>query len=420
MSPNLLPRFAPKDFHPAAQTPLDAKTLESAGQILADVRAEGTEAVRRHAQELGDLKVGADLIVEKGDLDRALAEIDPADREVLKRSASRIAEFAHAQLDSLRPLACSVAGGMAGHDLIPIERVGCYAPGGRYPLPSSVLMTVIPARAAGAADITLASPRPAPITLAAASLAGADRVLAVGGAQAIGAMAYGAGVPAADFLCGPGNRWVTAAKQLVFGTTGVDMLAGPSELLVVADAKANPRWIAADLLAQAEHDPDARPYLFATDAALLDAVEQELQLQIADLPSRSTCIEALRGGAAIACADLDEAIDLSDQLAPEHLALHVEDAATAAPRFRHAGAAFVGARAAEAFGDYGLGPNHALPTSRGARHRGGLSVFDFLRVRTWMELHDATAAPDIANFARLENLEAHARSAEVRSGSGQP
>ncbi len=420
MSTNLLPQLSRRDFQPKAQSPIDAETLAGVSQILADVRSEGAEAVRRHAEDLGDLKVGDDLVVEKNALDMALATLDAPDREVLQRAASRITEFAHAQLDSLRPLSCSVAGGRAGHDLVPVERVGCYAPGGRYPLPSSVLMTVIPARVAGAADITLASPCPAPITLAAASLAGANRVLAVGGAQAIGAMAYGAGLPAADFLCGPGNRWVTAAKQLVFGTTGVDMLAGPSELLVVADAKANPSWIAADLLAQAEHDPDARPYLFSTDVALLDAVERELQLQIPDLASRSTCIEALRGGAAVACSDLEEAIELSDALAPEHLALHLEDAAAVAPRFRHAGAIFIGARAAEAFGDYGLGPNHALPTSRGARHRGGLSVFDFLRVRTWMELRDATAAPDIANFARLESLEAHARSAELRSQPGQP
>jgi phosphoribosyl-ATP pyrophosphohydrolase/phosphoribosyl-AMP cyclohydrolase/histidinol dehydrogenase len=265
-----------------------------------------------------------------------------------------------------------------------------------------------------------ASPRPAPATLAAAAVAGADGLLAVGGAQAIAALAFGIdGLSAVDFVCGPGNAWVTAAKRTVFGEVGIDMLAGPSELTVLADGGANAADVAADLLAQAEHDPRALPVLVTTEARVADEVDRELEDQRTSLPA-DVIGPALAGGFCVLVRDLDEGLAVCDRLAPEHLALHVANAAELEPRVRHAGAVFVGGDSAEVLGDYGAGPNHVLPTGRGARFRGGLSVLDFLRVRTWLALDRRAEArevvEDAADLARVEGLEAHARSAERRRG----
>jgi phosphoribosyl-ATP pyrophosphohydrolase/phosphoribosyl-AMP cyclohydrolase/histidinol dehydrogenase len=244
-------------------------------------------------------------------------------------------------------------------------------------------------------------------------------VLAVGGAHAVGALAYGAGpVPRVDVIVGPGNRWVTAAKQLVAGQVGIDMLAGPSELVVLADASADPERIAADLLGQAEHDPDARPILVTTDAGLPARVDAALAVQLATLSTADVAREAVANGFCVVCADLDEAVAVCDRLAPEHLEVLTVDADALAGRLRHYGGLFVGGPSAEVFGDYGVGPNHVLPTGTAARFTGGLNVLHFLRVRTWLRMEDGPAlagvVEDAARLARLEGLEAHARSAEHR------
>jgi phosphoribosyl-ATP pyrophosphohydrolase/phosphoribosyl-AMP cyclohydrolase/histidinol dehydrogenase len=254
-------------------------------------------------------------------------------------------------------------------------------------------------------------------------VAGADALLAVGGAQAIGALVYGAGdVRACDVIVGPGNRWVTAAKQLVAGTVGIDMLAGPSELVVLADGTADAEVVAADLLAQAEHDPDALPVLVAMDAALVDEVERALARQLADLPTAATARQALRNGFAVVAGEAGQACAVCDRLAPEHLALHVSRPEAFAPRLNHCGALFLGALSAEVFGDFGLGPNHVLPTGGMARAFGGLSVLTFLRVRTWVQMRGDVGAlvADSADLARVERLEAHARSAERRAPADRP
>ena len=292
-------------------------------------------------------------------------------------------------------------------------------------------MTAVTARVAGVARVVVASPRPSAVTLAAAHVAGADAFLAVGGAQAIGALAHGGGGTLApcDVIAGPGNRWVTAAKALVAASGGVaiDMLAGPSECCVLADGGADAALIAADLLAQAEHDTDAAAVLVTTSAALIDAVEAALAAQLAALPTRDTAAAALaRQGCAVLCADLDEALAVVDALAPEHLEVQTADAPAVAARARHYGGAFVGAGSAEVFGDYGAGPNHVLPTSGTARYSGGLSVFTFLRVRTWLRADDAPPADaaaaaarreiidDTAALARLEGLFGHEAAALAR------
>jgi phosphoribosyl-ATP pyrophosphohydrolase/phosphoribosyl-AMP cyclohydrolase/histidinol dehydrogenase len=312
-----------------------------------------------------------------------------------------------------------IPGGEAGHTCLPVCSVGCYAPGGRFPLPSSVLMTAITARAAGVPLVWVASPRPTAATLAAAAVAGADGLLAIGGVQAIAALARGlVGAPACDMIVGPGNRWVTAAKQLVSGEVGIDMLAGPSELVVLADESADPALVAADLLAQAEHDDDAVPILVSTSARLADAVELEIGKRLIDLPTRATACKALRNGGACIATDVVHAIEVCDRIGPEHLEIMMREPESVASRIRNAGAVFIGSAAAEVLGDYGAGPNHVLPTGGSSRFRAGLSVFTFLRARTWLRVDDPGAgaglARDAAAFARVESLAGHVAAAELR------
>ncbi len=396
---------------------VDAETLTAAGAIVRDVQDRGEAGVRHHAERLGDLPRGAPLVIERAALDAAVEALPAAERALLERTAARIRGFAEAQKICLAPLDTAVPGGRAGHTLAPVRAAGCYAPAGRFPLPSSVLMTAVTARAAGVETVWVASPHPNPVTLAAAGIAGADAVLAVGGAQAIAALAFGAGpVPAVDVVVGPGNRWVTAAKQLVSGTVAIDMLAGPSELVVLADDTADPATVAADLLAQAEHDTDALPILVTTSAALADAVDAALAAQLATLPTADTARVACEAGFTVLVDDLAAGIAACDALAPEHLEVITADADAVAARLGHYGGLFIGGGAAEVLGDYGAGPNHVLPTGGTARYTGGLSVFTFLRVRTWLRMDDPRAlAADAAALARLEGLEGHARSAERRS-----
>ena len=415
----VLKRLSPEQVPELRRDPVDAATLEAASVIVAGVREGGEAGLRAAAERFGDVAPGGPLVLGREVLEAALASLDDSKRAVLERTAARISAFAEAQRAGLVDVVVPVPGGEAGVRYAPVDRAGCYAPGGRYPLPSSVLMTALTARAAGVAEVWVASPRPSVETLAAAAIAGADAVLAVGGAQAIAALAYGAGeVPAVDAIVGPGNRWVTAAKQLVAGRVTIDMLAGPSELVVLADDSADPAVVAADLLAQAEHDPDALPILVATSAALIDAVNAELFSQLATLPTAEVARAACTNGFAVLVCDLAEGQVICDRLAPEHLAVHTRDARSVAEGLNHYGAVFIGETAAEVLGDYGAGPNHVLPTGGTARSVGALSVLTFLRVQTWLDVAPGPAttalATDAAALARMEGLEAHARAAEHR------
>lgn len=391
----LLPERSAEELLARTPSGIDAATEARAGALIEQIRLRGLAGLRESAEGLGDLEPGAPLFLERPQLEAALADLPAGERGLLERTAERIRAFAQAQLACLRPLDVPVPGGRAGHRLVPLESAGCYAPGGRYPLPSSVLMTALVARTAGVERVVVASPRPSALVQAAAAVAGADRLLAVGGAQAIAALALGVeGFEPVDFIAGPGNRYVTAAKRQLFGRVGIDSLAGPSELLVIADGSVTPRRIALDLLAQAEHDPDAWPVLIALPGCSLDAVRAELETELAAarrLGARSAaCADiaarSLGAGAALEVADAAQAARLADRLACEHLALFVADPGALAGQIRHAGALFLGPQSSEVFGDYGLGPNHVLPTGRGARQRGGLSVFDFLRIQTFLDL----------------------------------
>lgn len=399
--------------------PVEADVLAGAEKIVADVRAGGDVALRRFAEKFSEISVGAPLTLSPAELRKVFDSISTQDQQLLTRVADRIRGFAEAQRDALKPMTHPLPGGEAGHWIAPVDVAGCYAPGGKFPLPSSVLMTAVTARAAGVKTVVVASPKPTPITLAAAHVAGADLFLSCGGAHAIAAMAFGtASVPRADIVVGPGNPWTTAAKKIVSGYVAIDMLAGPSELLVYADASADPAIIAADLLAQAEHGADSLPVLVTASEKLIGEVNGEIARQLATLPTHATASAAVTNGYAVLVKDEEEAVRVIDAIAPEHLELLCANADLLATRVNHYGAAFVGAGAAEVLGDYGAGPNHTLPTGGTARFTGGLSVFHFLRIRTWMRVNDLGAArqlvADARDLGRHEGLEAHARAAEAR------
>jgi len=397
-----------------------AEALATAAEIVEAVRRGGEPAVRRQAERFGELQQNEPIVIQRPALEQALRALNRADRERLERVAGRIRTFAEAQRGALSELTVAIPGGKAGHTVAPVERAGCYAPGGRYPLPSSVLMTAVTARVAGVREVWVASPRPTPLMLAAAAVADVNGFLRIGGAHAIAALAYGAGpVPKCDVVVGPGNHYVTAAKRLVAGDVGIDLLAGPSELVVFADGTADPALVAADLLAQAEHDPCALPVLVAVGPSLSAQVDKEIGQQLTDLPSADVARAALANGGVITVETIDDGIAVCDAIAPEHLQLHLADAPAVAPRLAHYGALFIGAAAGEVLADYGIGPNHVLPTGGTARWTGGLSVLTFLRVRTWVRMIDASAAreviEDAAWLGRAEGLEAHVLAASLRS-----
>jgi histidinol dehydrogenase len=418
---SLLPRVIAAEVNGSPAAAIPAAIRDEAARIVDEVRRGGDAALRRRAEDLDGLAPGAALVLERDALTAALAACPRTTRSLLERVAARIAAFASAQRNALRDVAVDVAGGTAGHAVTPLAAAGCYAPGGRHPLPSSVLMTAVTARTAGVPVVVVACPRPAPAVLAAAAVAGADLLLVAGGAQAIGALAWGtASVPRCDAVVGPGNVWVTAAKLAVDGHVRTDGAAGPSELVVVADRSADPALVAADLLAQAEHDPLARPLLVALDDEVIAAVEAELAAQLADLPSAPVARQALAGGCAVLAADTAEAVAICNRLAPEHLQWCAGDGEPPAGLTAYGGL-FLGPGAAEVLGDYGAGPNHVLPTGGAGRLRGGLWVGDFLAVRTWLRIDDPAAAAAIAadarDLARLEGLEAHARAAARRGAT---
>lgn len=406
----------------SAIEPFDDATLNEARSIVADVRLRGIEAVREYASRFDERAIDEPLVLDRTMMDRALITIAPRDRAVLERTAERIWRFARAQRDAICALQINLPGGRCGHSVEPVNRAGCYAPAGRYPLPSSVLMTAVTARVAGCESVVVATPGAHPMMLAAAAIAGADEVLAVGGAHAVAAMAFGMrGFSRCDVVVGPGNAWVTAAKACVSGVCGIDMLAGPSELLIIADASADPEIVAADLLAQAEHDVRARPMLIALDESVAIKTEQALTNQLQSLPTRDVAAQALRNGWVCIVRDEQQAAEVANAIAPEHLEILTSEPAELGALIRSAGAMFLGASSAEVFGDYGAGPNHTLPTGGTARFASGLSVQHFLRLRTWLSIDRPQEASvliqDAIRLAELEGLAGHAASARLRSGA---
>jgi histidinol dehydrogenase len=402
----------------------DLEPEEVVRRVVDDVRTRGDAAVRHYTRAFDGVEPAA-LRVPETAIDAAVERVDPTVLAALRAAAERIRRFhQHARRRALW-LEYTPGGGALGQLIRPLDRVGVYAPGGRAPYPSSVLMAAVPARVAGVGEVVLASPPGGPrgevadVLLAAARVAGVDAVYRMGGAQAIAALAGGTETVArVDKIVGPGNLFVVLAKRLVYGRVGIEALPGPTECLVVADDSAKPAWVAADLLAQAEHDPLASSLLITPDAGLADAVAAELARQVRDLPRRAIVEESLatRGGIA-RVASMDRALDLANAFAAEHLCLAVRDPWRWLPRVRHAGGVFLGELNAEAIGDYTAGPSHIMPTGGTARFSSPVNVDDFVKIISIFAL-DAdelrAAGPAAVALARAEGLEAHARAVEQR------
>jgi histidinol dehydrogenase len=392
--------------------------------IIADVRARGDAALIEYTQRFDRRSVtdAAELEIPLAACRLALARIPADQREALEQAAVRVRAYAeHQRLESWSYTEAD--GTLLGQQVMPMDRAGLYVPGGKAAYPSSVLMNAIPAKVAGVAELIMVVPTPDgevnDMVLAAAAIAGVDRVFAIGGAQAVAALAYGTEtVPAVDKIVGPGNVYVATAKRMVFGKVGIDMIAGPSEILVICDGDTDPDWIAVDLFSQAEHDEDAQSLLVSPDAEFLDRVSASIERLLPEM-SRAEIIRAsLQGqGALIQVRDLEEAIAVANKVAPEHLELSVEDPQAVAAQIRHAGAIFMGRYTAEVLGDYCAGPNHVLPTSRTARFSSPLGVYDFQKRSSLIQCSAqgaSTLGRTAAILAHGEGLTAHARSAEVR------
>ena len=408
----------------AFETVNDPELLQTVDQIIADVRAKGDAHVLVLTQQFDrhPATTFSQLELTQAQLQNAFDGLSDEVRQALELAANRIREFHQAQKQGGWTYVDAL-GNTLGQKVTPLDRVGIYVPGGLASYPSSVLMNAIPAHVAGVPEIIMVVPAPNgelnPLVLAAAYLAGVSRVFTIGGAQAVAALAYGTEtIPQVDKITGPGNRFVAAAKRAVFGQVGIDMIAGPSEILVYAEGENNAEWLAMDLLSQAEHDTVAQAIFITPDSDLLEAVAEKIESHLADLPKAEIAKTSIANrGALVLVKDRDEAIQLINQVAPEHLELCLDEAQVMGEQIRHAGAIFMGRYTPEAIGDYCAGPNHVLPTSGTARFSSPLGVYDFQKRSSLImcsELGVKTLAKTADILAQQENLDAHARSARYR------
>jgi histidinol dehydrogenase len=392
--------------------------------ILGNVRRLGDAAVLDYTRQFDqlDAKTMGELELPGSKLAAAFGGLPATQREALEQAAARVRNY-HERQKAESWSYTEADGTRLGQQVTALDRVGLYVPGGKAAYPSSVLMNALPAKVAGVGELIMVVPTPRgeknALVLAAAHLAGVDRVFTIGGAQAVAALAYGTEtIPQVDKIVGPGNAYVAAAKRRVFGTVGIDMVAGPSEVLVIADASANPDWVAMDLFAQAEHDELAQSILLCPDAAFIERVAASIDRLLPTMPRREVIAASLAGrGALIEVRDLDEACVIANRIAPEHLELAVAEPQSLVAQIRHAGAIFIGYYASESLGDYCAGPNHVLPTSRSARFSSPLGVYDFQKRSSLIEVSAAgakTLGPIASTLAHGEGLTAHARAAELR------
>ena len=408
----------------AWEASIDGDIAKVVADILADVKKCGNAAVLEYTNKFDRMSLtdASEFELNKKQLQQALESIDVTQREALEVAAARIRTYAqHQKLESWS--FTEDDGTVLGQSINAMDRVGLYVPGGKAAYPSSVLMNAIPAKVAGVAELIMVVPTPDgevnQLVMAAAAIAGVDRVFTIGGAQAVAALAYGTEtIPKVDKITGPGNSFVATAKRMVFGVVGIDMIAGPSEILVVCDGKTNPDWIAMDLFSQAEHDEEAQSILISPDEEFITQVKQSIERLLAEMPRKDIIKTSLEDRAVIISVDdMEQAIEVANHIAPEHLELSVENAEQYAEKIRHAGAIFMGRYTAEALGDYCAGPNHVLPTSGTARFSSPLGVYDFQK-RTSLIGCSMQGASELGKTASIlahgEGLTAHARSAEYR------
>ena len=408
----------------AWEASIDGDIATIVADILADVKKRGNAAVIEYTNKFDRMTLddAAEFELSKSQLQQALNSIDVVQREALEKAAQRIRDYAeHQKMESWSYTEAD--GTILGQSVNPMDRVGLYVPGGKAAYPSSVLMNAIPAKVAGVPELIMVVPTPDgevnQLVMAAAAVAGVDRVFTIGGAQAVAALAYGTEtIPKVDKITGPGNSFVATAKRMVFGIVGIDMIAGPSEILVVCDGKTNPDWIAMDLFSQAEHDEEAQSILVCPDEDFIEQVKESIERLLEEMPRKDIIKTSLENRAVIiSVADMEHAIEVANHIAPEHLELSVDDAEGWAKKIRHAGAIFMGRYTAEALGDYCAGPNHVLPTSGTSRFSSPLGVYDFQK-RTSLIGCSADGASELgktaSTLAHGEGLTAHARSAEYR------
>jgi len=410
----------------AFDTTFDQKVEDDVAAICDDVRNRGDAAVLEHTAKHDGMSKErlADLELSHATLEQARSGLERTQRDALEQAMARIRKYHERQLAKSWQFT-EADGTTLGQRVTPLDRVGLYVPGGRAAYPSSVLMNAIPARIAGVGELIMTVPTPGgvpnPLVLAAAAIVGVDRVFAIGGAQAIAALAYGTQtIPQVDKIVGPGNAWVVAAKRRVFGTVGIDMISGPTEILVICDGATDPDWIAMDLFSQAEHHETSQAILISPDETFIERVARSIDSLLGEMPRRAVIGESLRRRGALICSkNLEEACDIANRIAPEHLELSVAEPKKWLKKIRHAGAVFLGRYTSEALGDYCAGPNHVLPTSRTARFSSPLGVYDFQK-RTSVIAVSRKGAQRLGRLAMTlaqgEGFQAHARSAELRLG----
>lgn len=399
-----------EDFYNDGQDVTDAVK-----EIIADVRKNGNSAVKKYSAKFDGIETDCRELSED-EIENAVKSLDDEVLEALKFSVRNVEEFAKAQLGSVKNTMVQADGAILGHKIIPLEKVGCYIPGGNYPLPSTAIMTIVPAVVAGVKEIIAVSPKAKPVTVAAAKLAGATKIFNIGGVQAIAALAYGTEtIDAVDKIVGPGNKYVATAKKIVYGDCGIDFVAGPSEVMVVADNSANPEFVAADLLAQCEHDKDARAYLLCFDRDFADKVDKCARKFLETLQTADIARVSYEKSTAYVVKDLQEAVEIANKKAPEHLELCLNEVENSVDLFRNYGSLFIGNYSAEVFGDYVSGTNHTLPTGRAARFTGGLSVFDYIKIQTFQKIENVEKFAKYASIlAEQEGLFAHKLASDVR------
>ena len=401
----------------------DLENLESATEIIEDVKHNGDNAIIKYCSQFGDgdFLNSNDFIVNDKEIDEAFNITSEKTITTLKKCIENVKNFAQEQLKCIKNLDLKINSSHLGHRIVPIEKVLCYVPGGNYPLPSSAIMTTIPAKVAGVGEIYLTSPKIKPQTIVAAKLSGADKIYKLGGVQAISAFAYGTeSINSVDKIVGPGNKYVTFAKKYVYGKCSIDFLAGPSEVLVVADDNQDPKLVSADILAQCEHDRDARGYLICFSEDFAQKVIDSAKKQLETLETKDIAQVSFEKSVAIVVKNIQEAIKISNIRAPEHLELMFDGADKITDKFTNYGSLFIGSNCAEVFGDYCSGTNHVLPTNSAARYTGGLSVFDFIKIQTYQMIsknYSQELSALASELAAQEGLMGHKLASDLRGNN---
>lgn len=396
---------------------IEFEAISTVEEIARDVKQNGDDAVKKYTKQFDGQDLESFLVTEEEIFD-AYKKVNKKTIKAIEKSIKNVKKFSEKQLKCLKNLKTKIDKNELGHNVIPLESAGCYIPGGNYPLLSSAIMTITPAKVAGVKEIVACSPKIQPETIVACDLSGANKIYKVGGVQAIAGMAYGTqSLSKVNKIVGPGNKYVTAAKKYVFGEVGIDFLAGPSEVMIIADESANPEFVSADMLAQCEHDIDARAFLICTSEDFAQKVKNSAQKQLEELSTKEIALKSFEKSFAIIVKSLDEAIELANKKAPEHLELCFKNSKKYIKNFKNYGSLFIGNYSAEVYGDYCSGTNHVLPTNEVSKYSGGLSVLDFVKIQTYQIISkkgNCIISDFASELAEKEGLKAHKLAADIR------